>query len=273
MISSAAKATNLRMFVVSVCSGNLQTTLTVPWVPHADQLEAVTSTTASAKACGASWGRLCPMPPSMVRCEYAGEHLGVGGGLLMRRTVGITLHGDRGHADDRTLGQPLLQIVVLCLALGETLPPAIVVYHDRDMIGIVEGLFRRSELPDQLREIVTILVVAGAAALGREIELIPPLQLGLWRQRHLAGFLAADQIAAHRNHGLAALWPERRHDVGRPRAPVETGKRGLVDLERVHQRDGVDGECRRLAVAERVGGQEARGAVTAQIWHDDPKAG
>jgi len=58
----------------------------------------------------------------------------------MRRTVGITLHGDRGHADDRTLGQPLLQIVVLCLALGETLPPAIVVYHDRDMIGIVEGL-------------------------------------------------------------------------------------------------------------------------------------
>ncbi len=30
----------------------------------------VTSTTASAKACGASWGRLCPMPPSTVRCEY-----------------------------------------------------------------------------------------------------------------------------------------------------------------------------------------------------------
>jgi hypothetical protein len=29
-----------------------------------------TSRTASANAPGASWGRLCPMPPSIVRCEY-----------------------------------------------------------------------------------------------------------------------------------------------------------------------------------------------------------
>lgn len=28
------------------------------------------STTACAKACGASWGKLCPMPPVMTRCEY-----------------------------------------------------------------------------------------------------------------------------------------------------------------------------------------------------------
>src|SRR5713226_6332555 len=38
-----------------------------------DQLSA-TSTTAWAKACGASWGRLCPMPPSMVRCAYLPEN-------------------------------------------------------------------------------------------------------------------------------------------------------------------------------------------------------
>src|SRR5712671_6478621 len=41
--------------------------------PAIDQISA-TSTTASAKACGASWGRLCPMPPVMVRCAYLPEN-------------------------------------------------------------------------------------------------------------------------------------------------------------------------------------------------------
>ena len=36
---------------------------------------AATSATAWAKACGASWGRLCPMPPSIVRCSYLPENL------------------------------------------------------------------------------------------------------------------------------------------------------------------------------------------------------
>ena len=38
-----------------------------------DQL-AATSMTASAKACGASCGRLCPMPPLMSRCSYLPEN-------------------------------------------------------------------------------------------------------------------------------------------------------------------------------------------------------
>src|SRR6267154_3481313 len=41
--------------------------------PAIDQISA-TSTTASAKACGASWGRLCPMPPVIVRCAYLPEN-------------------------------------------------------------------------------------------------------------------------------------------------------------------------------------------------------
>ena len=90
------------------------------------------------------------------------------------------------------------------------------------------------------------LLVAGPAAFGREVELVPPFELGLGRQRHLAGFLAADQIAAHGHHGLAALRPERRDDVGRPRAPVEAGDDGLLDPEGIHQGDGVERE-RRLA--------------------------
>src|SRR5207247_8591835 len=32
------------------------------------------SITAAANASGASWGRLCPMPPSIVRCEYGPEN-------------------------------------------------------------------------------------------------------------------------------------------------------------------------------------------------------
>src|ERR1700730_10957400 len=38
-----------------------------------DQLS-TTLMTASAKACGASWGRLCPTPPLMFRCEYLPEN-------------------------------------------------------------------------------------------------------------------------------------------------------------------------------------------------------
>jgi hypothetical protein len=40
---------------------------TYGWFPL---IKRSTSTTALAKACGASCGRLCPMPPLMVRCEY-----------------------------------------------------------------------------------------------------------------------------------------------------------------------------------------------------------
>src|SRR5688572_16848469 len=39
-----------------------------------DQLSMATSMTASAKSCGASCGRLCPMPPVMVRCAYLPEN-------------------------------------------------------------------------------------------------------------------------------------------------------------------------------------------------------
>ena len=61
--------------------------------------------------------------------------------------------------------------------------------------------------PDELRKVAPVLVVADQAALGGEIELIPPLEFGPRGQRRLAGFLAADQIAADRDQRLAALGP------------------------------------------------------------------
>jgi len=97
--------------------------------------------------------------------------------------------------------------------------------------------------------------VAGiAAAVGGEIILIPPLQLGRRRQRHLARRLAADQITAHRDQRLAALRPHGGNDVGRSRAPIKTADGGFLDLERVHQIDDVDSDHRLLAVARRIAG-------------------
>src|SRR6202011_3736732 len=110
--------------------------------------------------------------------------------------------------------------------------------------GIVELPLWGSEFPDELRKLAPVFVVAGTAAFSGKIELVPPFQLRLWRQGHLAGVLAADQIAAHGNHGRAALRPERRDDVGRSRSPVKAGKRCLLDPESTHQGDDIGGKYR-----------------------------
>ena len=71
-------------------------------------------------------------------------------------------------------------------ARGEAEAPAIIVDHDGDMIGIVEGRggalergvveipLRRGELPDQLGEVAPVFLVARPAAFGGEVILIPP---------------------------------------------------------------------------------------------------
>ena len=82
--------------------------------------------------------------------------------------IGIPFKGDGGHGDDRTLGQPLFQCVVLRLAFCQTKAPAIVMHHDADMIRIVEGRrgtiesgiievpLRRCELPDELSKFASV---------------------------------------------------------------------------------------------------------------------
>jgi hypothetical protein len=85
-------------------------------------------------------------------------------------------------------------MIVFRLAFSKSEPPAVIVDCNRDVIRIVEGggaavegdvievPFGRSELPDQLRKIVAVFFIAGPATFGGKIELIPPLQLSLWRQ-------------------------------------------------------------------------------------------
>jgi hypothetical protein len=96
------------------------------------------------------------------------------------------------------------------------------------------------------------------------------LQLRRGRQGHLIGLTAADQIPADGNQSLAAFGPEGRHDVGRPRSPIKPRDDRLVDLERVQKRDGIDSQCRRLTIPDRVAREKARRAIAAQIGHEHP---
>ena len=82
--------------------------------------------------------------------------------VRMGCAVRVAFKGDRGYSDERTLRQPLFQIVVFRLACGQALPPAVVVDHDTDIVRVVEGCrgaierrvverpFRRRDLPDEL---------------------------------------------------------------------------------------------------------------------------
>jgi hypothetical protein len=151
----------------------------------------------------------------------------------MKRSIGITFQSDGGHVSYRRSGKPAFQIVIFRITCSQAEPPTIIMDHDAHMIRVVERRraaierrivevpLRRSKVPDELRKVVPVFVVPGSTSFPGKIILIPPLQLSLWRQRHCAGFLAADQITAYRDERFAALGPEGRDDVGSPRSPVE----------------------------------------------------
>ena len=106
----------------------------------------------------------------------ARELLCVGAGIRMRCAVGIALERDGGHADGRTRSQPLLQLVILRLPFRQAKPPAVIVNDDGDVVRvverrraarerrIVEAPFWRSNLPDQLRNVVPVFLAVNTAA-------------------------------------------------------------------------------------------------------------
>ncbi len=109
----------------------------------------------------------------------APEFLGIGCGVRMRCAVYITFKGDCGHVDDRSVGEPLFQIVIFRLTFSQAEPPAVIMNHDVDMIRVVEGRraaiecgiieipLRRSDLPNELSKIVPVFIVARPPALRR----------------------------------------------------------------------------------------------------------
>src|SRR2546430_1782429 len=108
----------------------------------------------------------------------AREFLGIGTGVRVWCTIGIAFKSNSGHGDVRTFGEPLFQIVIFRLAFSQSEPPAIIMDHDADMIRIVEGRcaaiergivevpFWRCDLPNELRKVVPVFIVAGPAAFG-----------------------------------------------------------------------------------------------------------
>src|SRR4051794_18514482 len=164
----------------------------------------------------------------------------------MRCAVGIALQRDGGYGDDRGRSKPPFEFVISRLAFSQAKPPAVIMDHDLDVLWIVQGRgaalerriikapFRRSGMPDELCEIVPVFLITFPAAFGGKVVLIPPLELSLWRQRRPACLLAADQVTAHRHHGLAALRPQRRDYVGGTSPPVTTCDDRLLDFKGIH---------------------------------------
>src|SRR5437867_12138259 len=109
----------------------------------------------------------------------------------MRCAIGITFKRNRRYGDYRTRGQPLFQIFIFRFAFSQSEPPAIIMNRDRDVIWIVQGRraaieggcievpFRRSQLPNELREVMAIFFVSCPASLRRKIMLVRPLEFSL----------------------------------------------------------------------------------------------
>src|SRR5712692_11205970 len=106
----------------------------------------------------------------------APEFLSIRGRIRVWCAIGITFQGYGRHGDDRKLRKPSFEIVILRLALNQAQPPAVIIDHDAHVIGVVEGRgaasersvaeapLGRRELPNELRAVVPVLVVAGATA-------------------------------------------------------------------------------------------------------------
>jgi len=109
---------------------------------------------------------------------FARELLGVGLGRRVGGAIGIAFHADGGHADAGQRGELSLDLGVLPLAFSEAQAPAVGLGDDGGVVGVVEGggaaiisgvvevPLRRGGVPDQLRELAPVRVVAGTTALG-----------------------------------------------------------------------------------------------------------
>ena len=105
--------------------------------------------------------------------------------------IGITFKRDGRHGDNRKFRKPLFKGVILRLAFGQADPPPVIVDHDADMVrifkrrcatiecGVIEIPFRRSDLPNDLRKLTPVFVVARPAPFRGEVKLVPPLKFSL----------------------------------------------------------------------------------------------
>src|SRR5205085_3937968 len=101
----------------------------------------------------------------------------------MRRAICVAFHRDRRHTYGRRRSDDLVEMRVPRFALSKGYPPTVVVNDDCDVIRILEGPrgpieglivefpLRRRGLPDQLRELAAIFLVAFPPPLRCKVEL------------------------------------------------------------------------------------------------------
>ena len=80
---------------------------------------------------------------------------------------------------------------------------------------------------------------------------------------HRFGLPGTDDIAAHRDQRLDALGPEKSQKVHVSGTLVKSTHDRFIDLECIHEADGIGCDGRRLSVARRRGGEKPRFAVAS----------
>ena len=154
---------------------------------------------------------------------FAGEFPGVRTGLRVRRSVGVAFEGDGGYADDRTLREPLFQIVVLRFAFGQSEPEPIIVDDDGDVVrvversrgaierGVVEVPLRRGKPPDELRKVAPVLVVPDPAVQrsGHRIAMMSAVRPPQSKPPMVAFSILSASISAITSTATAEGWPFR----------------------------------------------------------------
>src|SRR5262249_14283930 len=129
--------------------------------------------------------------------------------------------------------------------------PAVMVDHDGDVIGVVEGggggaregrlvevPLGRSELPDELGYVASVFGVAGPPMLGGKVILVPP---GKLRRRRQGSWLAAGLPIRYPLTETRALQRsgQRAARMSAVRAPIKPAEQSPLDLQHVHGRQDV----------------------------------
>ena len=122
--------------------------------------------------------------PMLVRSD---EELAIGGGVRMRRAIGVALQGERRDRDPGTLGKSPLVLIELGGSRSQPEPPPVVMDDDLDVVGIVERAHRprrtwRRRMPTAETRCSQISRAKSGhshrslldSPFGREVELVPP---------------------------------------------------------------------------------------------------
>ncbi len=154
---------------------------------------------------------------------------------------------------------------------------------DRDEVGIVEGARRsiegrvvkrpvgRPHAPTEAHDPPPVFLETPPAALVVEVILVPQRRLlgGARRLHRMRNALNVVRIAGDERDD--PVRQKRGDDASGAPTPIVAAENRAFDLERVHEIKKVHAEGRLLAGTRRLGLEEPRRAVAAQVGNDHPR--